>query len=426
MKFSIQRFNLLTFQRSPLSRSCRATFVLALLTIFNFHLAAFAQGTLTPPGPPGATMLTLSQIQPRTPISSVPITITQPGSYYLTTNVVCTVSNAIVISVSGVSLDLNGFTISSTVANAANGGKAILLSGGLQNITIANGFIQGGVTNNGSGVYSGSGFAYGIFYSGVTPVNVLVSRLSVSGCLDGGIYLNLGDASVVESCTVRTTGSLGIDASTVRQSSVFDCGGDAIFGYQVSDCRGQSTGSGNGVFANSTARDCYGYSAGYIGVEAYIAQNCYGIGGSSNAGVLAHYSALNCYGSSNTGSGVAAETAENCCGSSLGVNTGINAGTAQNCYGTCTSGYGISADTAINCYGYGTGSAGSGISALTAQNCYGYSYAGYYGIYASAVASCCYGYCTSGTGLFAKIANVCTGGTSTGTALSTTHNVYSY
>jgi hypothetical protein len=372
-------------------------------------------------------MLTLSQIQPRTPISSVPFTIAGPGSYYLTTNLVCTVSNAVTIGASDVSLDLSGFTISSTVATAANGGKAILLSGGLNNITIANGFIQGGVTNNGSGVYSGSGFAYGIDYSGSAPANLMLSHISVSGCLDFGIYVGLGNSTIVDSCTVRTVGSTGIYAYSVRQSSVLDCGGDAIFGYQVSDSQGQSTGSGNGVFANSIANNCYGSSAGYIGVSAYTAQNCIGYSSGNYAGVEGRYAALNCYGSSNGGDGVDANTAENCCGINLSaVEYGINVLTAQNCYGSSTSGYGINADTALNCYGYGTGTGGSGISALTAQNCYGYSAAGFYGIYASEVATSCYGYCATGTGLNAYMACFCTGATRTGTPMSTTHNVYSY
>ena len=45
------------------------------------------QGSLTPPGAPGETMHTLEEVyertDPRTPISSLPYTISEPGSYYV-------------------------------------------------------------------------------------------------------------------------------------------------------------------------------------------------------------------------------------------------------------------------------------------------------------------------------------------------------
>ena len=254
---------------------------LLLLSTLNSQLSTvFAQGSLTPPGAPAPTMKTLDQIEARTPISSVPFTITQPGSYYLTTNLTTTVSNAIVITTNGVTLDLGGWTISSTVANAANGGTAILLTGTatarLSDITIFNGHIRGGVTNNGSGVYSGNGFANGISYSVNPPVNVLVSKVSVSGCLSFGIYLATGDATVVEGCTVRTIGGNGILASTVKSCVAVECGGYAIYGDQVSDCRGESTGSGAGIFATYTASGCYGSSSTGAGLYAYNASFCTG------------------------------------------------------------------------------------------------------------------------------------------------------
>ena len=353
---------------------------LGLLSALN----AFGQGALTPPGAPGPTMVTLSQIQPRTPISSVPFTISQPGSYYLTTNVTVSTGNAITISTNGVTLDLNGFTISSTAASAT--GYGILINSGLRNLTIGNGFIQGGVTNNGSGVYNGSGFSYGIAYSGSVPVNVLVSRISVSGCYNYGIYLYNGDSTVVEFCTVRTVGSFGIFASTIKQSSAVDCGASAIYGDQVSDCRGQCSNVGYGVFG-------------------YLTQNCAGYS-NSGTGLYAYTTAVNCYGYSYSYTGLDAVNALNSDGNSVN-GSGLEAINAQNCYGYCSgsgSGYGIYADDAQNCFG---SSGGSGD-----------------GIYVIYIASNCFGYCASGTGVNAFIANVCHGvGV---TPLSTSHNIYSY
>jgi hypothetical protein len=379
---------------------------LALALTFSLQPSTVpAQGSLTPSGAPAASMKSLAQIEPRTPISSAPFTISTPGAYYLTTNLTTTASNAIVILANGVTLDLGGFTISSTAASAANGGTAILLGGGLRDITIANGHICGGVTNNGSGVYSGPGFGYGIYYSGTAPGNVLVSRVSVSACLYDGIFLNTGDSTVVENCTARTMGNYGIDASTIKSCVAVDCYQAAIYGDQVSDCRGASTGS-FGVFA-SIAQNCYGYSSGSsYGVYASTALNCYGSGGGSSYG------------------GIDATIAQNSYGFCSGSGNGVSASIVLNCYGSSSSGSGIFTTSAQACYGYS--SSGYGVSASIAQNCYGYSNSSGYGVYVFRTATGCYGYSTSGTGVYALIANVCNGGTSTGTALSVTHNVNSY
>ncbi|HTR40939.1 MAG TPA: hypothetical protein VMH87_04935 [Pseudomonadales bacterium] len=397
-----------------------------LLTLLpGIFLASFAsslaQGTLTPPGAPGPTMKTLSQLEPRVPISSAPYIITQPGSYYLTTNVTVNGANGITITTNGVTLDLGGFTISSTATGG--GGYGIYINTDLRNITIANGFIQGGVTNNGSGVYSGNGFYYGIYCPLNRPVNTLLSHLSISGCLFYGIYLDFGDSTVVEACTVRTVGAYGIVASTIKQSSAMDCGGSAIYGDQVSDCRGQCTSGSSGV-TGLVVQNCYGYSSSGTGLAAYsCAINCEGY--SLNGAGLYAFTAENCFGYSTSSTAITGYTALNCFGNSAGSGAGINDTLAQNCYGMSGSGTAVNANVAQNCYG--TCNSGYGIYAFnTAENCTGYNNGSGYGIYTGYIANGCFGYCNSGTGISAYIANICHGASSSGTALSATHNVNSF
>jgi hypothetical protein len=373
-----------------IQRTILAAITLASTCLLN--LSAFGQGALTPPGAPSPTMKSLDQIEARTAITNTSslVTISQPGSYYLTHNLTVSNGDAIDIKTDGVTLDLNGFTIASTAASA--NGTAINLTNltGDTDLTILNGHILGSVTNNGSGVYSGGGFANGINYYSTPPQNILVSRLTVSGCQNYGVNLFEGSSTVVEACTVRTTGSYGIYATTVKSCVATDCGGAGIAGDEVSDSRGQTSGNSYGLYANGVAQNCYGISAG-------------------GTGLFATLTAQNCSGLSTSGTGLTATTTVNCWGQSNGGGTGLSATTAQ------------------NCYGYSNGGSGTGLSATTAQNCSGYSNGGSgTGLSASKTATSCYGYSSSGTGLSAFIANSCSGGTSSGTTLNVTHNLNSY
>lgn len=451
-------------------------FATAISSFFILH-SALGQGALTPPGAPAPLMKSLNQIEPRTPVSSAPFVITNPGAYYLTANLTITSGNAIVIATNGVSLDLNGFTLKSSETSPA--GYAVLINSGLHNLTIVNGFIEGGITNNGSGVYSGPGFFGGISVAPFTtfPLNARISGVSVTGCQNYGIYVGQGDATVVESCTVRVMGGSGIVASTVRSCLAKDCGGTAILGTQVSDTRGE--GGGYGVYAMS-ANNCYGFSPGSTGLNASTAENCVGVsiagtgldagnanncsgfstnsiglfantanncyGSSTNyTGLDAAYAANNCAGYSIAGAGLVAGTATGCYGYSNGSGTGLYlSGNGINCSGTSNSGFGLygygnlnncsgysststglgAYDTATGCSGYSNGS-GDGLDAYIANNCTGYAQGGGNGVYAW-IATGCYGISYSGTAVRGIIASGCVAQTTYGTPYAVSHNVNSF
>ncbi|MES2920405.1 MAG: hypothetical protein V4819_02595 [Verrucomicrobiota bacterium] len=425
-----------------------APLALALLSILDAQFStAHAQGSLAPPGIPAPTMKTLDQIEPRTPITNTgAFTISAAGSYYLTTNLTVSTGDAITINADNVTLDLNGFTIFSTAPSA--NGTAILLNNGRANIAIHNGHIQSGVVTDGSGAFSGSGFANGIYGSSSLPIikNVRVANVSVEGCLASGIFIGGLIGSVVESCTVNIAGDYGIGADTILNSTAIACGSTAISAIQASSCRGESiNGSGvsatvaqncygkttlgvGGISAN-TANDCRGESTSPTGwgLSASIAQNCYGSCSGNSYGVFAAFSANNCYGVSASGYGLlvtniftgAGGTAQNCFG--IAANgTGLSAGIAQNCVGSGI--IGLNADSADNCKG--TGTTGVGVSVTgSANNCTGVSASGTgllatTGGVAVATATGCRGTSTSGTGLSANTALNCAGTSGTGTGLS--------
>ena len=97
----------------------------------------------------------------------------------------------------------------------------------------------------------------------------------------------------------------------------------------------------------------------------------------------------------------------------------------ENCYDpTNGSGAGIVAQNVLNSIGYSA--SGTGNSGITAQNSYGFSCFGSGLGISETGAQSCYGYSATGTGLNAFIASMSSDGNSSGTALSTTHNVNSY
>jgi hypothetical protein len=137
----LDRRRVLIISKSGMTRFPGFVFGATVCALLNTVCNNYGQGSLTPPaGPPAPTMKTLEQIEPRRPISSLPFTILEPGSYYLTGSLTGSVnSTGIMIRSGDVAIDLNGFTLAG-VANSLAGIRGAVP---VTNVVIHNGIIRG-------------------------------------------------------------------------------------------------------------------------------------------------------------------------------------------------------------------------------------------------------------------------------------------
>jgi parallel beta-helix repeat protein len=204
--------------------------------------SSYAQGPLTPPGSPAPTMKTLEQIEPRTPITNLPVTISIPGSYYLTTTLTGTVfQSGITIESDDVTLDLGGFTL---YGGGTNSHAGITVSGNHHNITIRNGVVR-------------DWGRHGV--DGFLARNSSLENLKVYfNGWGGGLWsgLRIGRNSRVIGCQAQANERGGIHTDTgcsVRDSSSRENGGVGIFAGFGSTISGTSStaNGGDGIHAEA-------------------------------------------------------------------------------------------------------------------------------------------------------------------------------
>jgi hypothetical protein len=180
----------------------------AALVALTAGAAISIGGPLAPPaGPISPTYKTLTEVEPRTNIQSLPGNaaalhrITQPGSYYLTGELVVPAGRSgIVVESSGVTIDLNGFRIT------GQGGSV-------------DGIFAGGATVANLTIRDGS-----ITLMGDDGIDAAVTRVrieNVSSSTNGDAGALTGSTAVLTSVRAQTNGGLGIDAGS--NSTLHDC-----------------------------------------------------------------------------------------------------------------------------------------------------------------------------------------------------------
>ncbi|MFZ4576066.1 MAG: right-handed parallel beta-helix repeat-containing protein [Phycisphaerales bacterium] len=248
--------------------------VVAMLTTGGMLYA----GPLDPPaGPIVSTGKTLTEVEPRIAINQIntpgtanaTFRITQPGSYYLTSNLVGEVGKSgIEVSVvggtlnGGVTIDLNGFEIRGTGTAGGGSGDGIRMTVFENNLIIRNGTVRG---------WAGDGID---LTAVLAPSCIITDICSKQNGLAG---VSTSTSTSITKCVFSENGGIGLATSSgcVITASVASSNGQDGFllgsGSTITGCTAYlNTGDGIRVNLGCTVSDCTSYANTGDGIEASV------------------------------------------------------------------------------------------------------------------------------------------------------------
>lgn len=274
---------------------------LALVFILSLAFQVRGQGPLLPDAAPAPGLKTLGQVEPRIPITSVPMVISNAGSYYFTSNLLC---NAVAVPAldvlaDHVTIDLCGFTLEGTSGGNAAGilqtGKGLCVENGCIRNFDANAIYAAGMGN----VFKNLRIDHCEYGIGTGPQALVDSCniASISNALGNAVGIYCESGGIIRECAIRSVrgSSMGIcrgiqaeSDSLVVKCTVADVSipdgpssarGIYILGGAVTECMVESC-QGTAVYGvRSVIRDCttrWNVNGIYLTI-ASRAENCVAI-----------------------------------------------------------------------------------------------------------------------------------------------------
>jgi len=182
-------------------------------------------------------MKTLDEVEPRTPISSLPLTITESGSYYLTGNLT-TNSYGIRVDAPDVTIDMMGFSITGSTPDGFAGIEVSPVGGNNAACTIRDGVVRR--------------FEFGVAAFDGTDELAGCSVIGVGAVEIGGYGID-----------IRSRNTLVRDCYAERSATTtvsFQSYGVVVTGGVIENCRASGLDVGlaavNGLIDSSYAEEC--------------------------------------------------------------------------------------------------------------------------------------------------------------------------